>query len=393
MKKTAGILDSEAVQNVLAREYKRALGDSEKLAEVRDLLDAARAAGKSANHIYPKNAYLCIEAAMGRFLYLAAKSIGAMHIVEFGTSYGISTLYLAAAASETGGRVISTELEAEKAIRAKVNLEQAGLAKHVEIRQGDALETLQNLKGPVDLIFLDGWKDLYVPVLDMMQPLLRPGALILADNIFTFPEDLAPYVDKVSRTSTAYKSAIVPFESGLAYSVYHAAEQASEKRPVLDTGALCGIARKAKRRAPVETLDKIAVTIEEGLEGDNRGRFRDRAVTVLEKEAWQAVLDELDLPADVPWTLRRANLLTHGVHLPHAPGGVLRIGDIILEVTGETNPCSRMEEQQAGLFNALGSAWRGGVTCRVLKEGTISEGDPVQVLISPPKRKKPSLPG
>lgn len=220
MNPAADPLHDDAIQRVLAREHERAREDDDRLAAVRATIDKAKAEGTFSYDLYPKDVYLAIEPAMGRFLYLAARSINAGRIVEFGTSFGISTLYLAAAAREAGGSVTGTETEPEKAARAQANLEEAGLANHVEIRVGDALETLKAFKGPVDLLFLDGWKDLYVPVLEMLQPALRPGALVLADNVHTFPEELGPYVARVSDPAGPFRSVVLPFSSGLGYSLY-----------------------------------------------------------------------------------------------------------------------------------------------------------------------------
>ncbi|HDO52560.1 MAG TPA: methyltransferase, partial [Rhizobiales bacterium] len=151
---------------------------------------------------------------------LCAKAIGATHIVEFGSSFGISTLYLAAAAKDTGGRVTGTEMEASKAEKARANLEEAGLADYAEIKVGDALETLKDLDGPVDLLFLDGWKDLYVPVAKLMEPKLRPGSLLLADNVYTFPAEIKAYLDYTGFPGGPYASVTLPFESGLGYALY-----------------------------------------------------------------------------------------------------------------------------------------------------------------------------
>jgi predicted O-methyltransferase YrrM len=213
-------LDDPKVQGVLAREHELAKGDSERLASVRTQIDAAKAAGEFTYDIFPKDVYLSIEPDMGVFLNLCAKTIGAKCIVEFGASFGISTIYLAAAARDLGGHVISSELEASKAEKARANLAEAGLSDYAEIRIGDAMETLKDIEGPVDLLFLDGWKDLYVPVAKMMEPRLRPGSLMLADNIYTFPEDLKSYLDYVSAPEGPYRSLTLPFESGLGYSLY-----------------------------------------------------------------------------------------------------------------------------------------------------------------------------
>jgi predicted O-methyltransferase YrrM len=216
-------LDDPKVQAVLEREHELAKGDEARLASVRAQLDAAKAAGEYTFDLLPKDVYLCIEPAMGVFLNLCAKTIGAKTIVEFGTSFGISTIYLAAAARDTGAQVIGTELEPSKAQKARANLEEAGLGDLVDIRVGDAMETLQGIESPVDLLFLDGWKDLYVPVAKMMEPALRPGSLVLADNIHTFPAELKAYLDYMGRADGPYKSVTLPFESGLHFSLYSGA--------------------------------------------------------------------------------------------------------------------------------------------------------------------------
>ena len=216
-------LNHPDLQTVLHREHERAKGDDAKLAQVRPKLDAARRDGKTFTELgalYPKDTYLSVAPEMGQFLYLTARSIGAKRIVEFGTSFGISTLYLGAAARDEGGRVISSELEPTKLERARANLAEAGLADHVELREGDAMETLQDVAAPVDLLFLDGWKDLYLPLLDLLEPKLRPGSVVLADNIFTFPQELKAYVESVTSASRPCHSVVLPFSTGLAYSLY-----------------------------------------------------------------------------------------------------------------------------------------------------------------------------
>jgi len=104
-------------------------------------------------------------------------------ILEIGTSYGYSTLWLAAAAKETGGRVITLDLADYKQAYAAEALGRAGLAEVVEFRSGDALKIIPSLEGGFDMVFVDLWKDLYVPALDLFYPLLAPGAVIVADNM------------------------------------------------------------------------------------------------------------------------------------------------------------------------------------------------------------------
>lgn len=129
----------------------------------------------------------------GRLLYILARSCRATSIVEFGASFGISTLHLAAALRDNGGgRLITTEFESSKIARAQANLTAGGLADLVEIREGDALQTLSvDLPGKIDLVLLDGAKPLYPDILRLLEPRLRPGALIVADNADSSPEYLA----------------------------------------------------------------------------------------------------------------------------------------------------------------------------------------------------------
>ena len=129
----------------------------------------------------------------GLLLYMLARSGGARTIVEFGTSFGISTLYLAAALRDNGGGVlITSEFEPSKVARARGNLTAGGLIDLVEIREGDALQTLSvDLPEAIDLVLLDGAKALYPEILSLVESRLRPGALIVADNADYSPEYLA----------------------------------------------------------------------------------------------------------------------------------------------------------------------------------------------------------
>jgi predicted O-methyltransferase YrrM len=166
-----------------------------------------------------KDVFIPISPVQGRFLYMVARSVGARRIVEFGTSLGISTIYAAAAARDTGGHVIGSELEPSKRERALAHVAEAGLADVVEVRLGDALETLRDVPAPVDLVLLDGWKELYLPMLELLTPKLRPGSVVLADNIKTFRRSLAPYVDHVQSGRNGFQSITLPLADGFEYSV------------------------------------------------------------------------------------------------------------------------------------------------------------------------------
>jgi len=143
------------------------------------------------------------------------------------------------------------------------------------------------------------------------------------------------------------------------------------------TGKVLGIARRAKSRAPMELIEAATVSLEAGVEGDSRGKPDARQVTVLTREAWDAACAELGKAP--PWTTRRANILIEGLRVEGKLGRIIHIGDLQLEITGETDPCPRMEEQVTGLRQALTPDWRGGVTCRVHSTGRIAVGDAVSL--------------
>lgn len=141
---------------------------------------------------------------------------------------------------------------------------------------------------------------------------------------------------------------------------------------------LLGIAIKTKSRAAMKPLEEASIGLDIGVKGDYRGNPGPRQVTVLARESWDAVCRELD--ASLAWTTRRANLLVEGVNLENSCGKRLRIGAAELEITGETVPCARMDEQHPGLREALVPSWRGGVTCRVMVQGVLRPGEPVTLV-------------
>jgi predicted O-methyltransferase YrrM len=151
-----------------------------------------------------KDFHLAVSRETATLLYMLARSCRAATVVEFGTSFGVSTVHLAAALRDNGGgRVISSELEPSKAAQARENLAEAGLADLVEIRSGDALETLaRDLPEPIDLVLLDGAKGLYPKILALLEPRLRSGALVVADNADWSPE----YLERVRDVAHGYES-------------------------------------------------------------------------------------------------------------------------------------------------------------------------------------------
>ena len=151
---------------------------------VADILAEERAEYRTIYRGYADN-FLAVSPDYGRFLYAIARACKATRIVEFGTSMGISTIYLAAALRDNGGgHLIGSDLEAAKVAQARANLDAAGLADLVDIRTGDALETLKEVGGEIDLLLVDGAFSLYLPVLKLVEPRLKTGAVILGENAF-----------------------------------------------------------------------------------------------------------------------------------------------------------------------------------------------------------------
>jgi len=149
------------------------------------------------------NIYMAVSPEEGRLLYLLARGSGAQRIVEFGASFGVSTTYLAAAARDNGGRLITTEAHPGKCAATRGALAEAGLADIATVLEGDARETLADTEPGIDFLFLDGWKSMYLAMLELLEPKLADGALIVADNIDH--EGARAYADRV-RTNDAFVS-------------------------------------------------------------------------------------------------------------------------------------------------------------------------------------------
>ncbi len=179
--------------------------------------------------------YSAVTPERGALLYLIERAIQARRVVEFGSSFGISTIYLATAVRDNGGagsshagQVIGSEMEPHKLAEAAKNLQAAGLSDIAEILPGDALETLRTVEAPVDLVFLDGRKDLYLPVLKILKPKLRMGAAILADNIFSFKKEVAAFLEYVQSGKNGFASATLKVSDGVEFSVF---QRSGEEQP------------------------------------------------------------------------------------------------------------------------------------------------------------------
>ncbi|MFJ3694823.1 O-methyltransferase [Streptomyces sp. NPDC090052] len=158
--------------------------------------------------------YMPISAAGGELLYNLVRATRPATVVEFGMSFGISTLYLAAAVRDNGaGRVVTTELNRDKAAAARRTFAETGLDDVITVLEGDARETLGSLDAPADFVLLDGWKDLCLPVLRLLEPHLAPGTLVVADDVNL--SSLRPYLEHVRTPANGYRSVPFPVEDGM----------------------------------------------------------------------------------------------------------------------------------------------------------------------------------
>jgi predicted O-methyltransferase YrrM len=165
---------------------------------------------------------LTVGREVGMMLNMFAHELKAKRILELGTSYGYSTILLAEAARENGGRVITLDLAQSKQDYAKEKLSKLGLAGYVEFHHGDALDTLKKIDGPIDLVLLDIWKELYVPCLELFYPKLAHGAVIVADNMIFPPmahADAHAYRTAV-RALPHMQSILLPIGQGVEISRY-----------------------------------------------------------------------------------------------------------------------------------------------------------------------------
>ncbi|WP_148252844.1 O-methyltransferase [Aidingimonas lacisalsi] len=213
-------LDRDDIVRTLEREQGEARAQAEARRRARDTQaeNGTPATGRThrdfrqAEHY--QHAYLAIGPAQGSLLYMLARAAGARRIVEFGSSFGISTLYLAAAAEDNDGQVIGSEYYANKREHALASLHDAGLSQRAEIRLGDARDTLADIEGPVDFVFLDGDKSLYLPVLEGLVNQLTSGAWVVADNLDHFDETPGDFRHEIVRDAR-FTTRLMPIGRGM----------------------------------------------------------------------------------------------------------------------------------------------------------------------------------
>jgi predicted O-methyltransferase YrrM len=167
-----------------------------------------------------QNKLVALEPDKAVFCYGLCRATNARRIVEAGTSFGVSTLYLAAAARDNGGgMVIATEYEPEKARAARRHFAEAGLADFIALREGDLRETLKTVGGPVDFMLMDIWTPLARPALSLVAPHLRRGGIVIADNTNTYRKAYADYFAFLAAPANGFTTLTLPFDGGLEMSV------------------------------------------------------------------------------------------------------------------------------------------------------------------------------
>jgi predicted O-methyltransferase YrrM len=178
---TANPIRDRQINDVLGRLHARADREMPGLVVNLMLQSVVQAFGVEGDHgAYVRDKLICIDRGQGWLIYTLCRSLRASRAVEFGTSFGVSTLYLAAAMRDQGaGTVIGTEIEPEKARQARESFAQGGVADLIDLREGNALDTLKDCGGPVDFLLVDGFPQFARPIIELMAPQLRPGAIVV----------------------------------------------------------------------------------------------------------------------------------------------------------------------------------------------------------------------
>ena len=171
-------------------------------------------------HAFFRDKMVALEKDKAEYCYLLCRALRAERVVEAGTSFGVSTLYLAAAVRDNGGgTVIATEHEPTKAKVARANFSAAGLTDHIDLREGDLAQTLQNIDGPIDFLLLDIWTEAVMPAVKHVAPRLREGGIIIADNTTQARGGYAGYFAYVADPDNRLRTMTLPFAGGLEMTV------------------------------------------------------------------------------------------------------------------------------------------------------------------------------
>jgi predicted O-methyltransferase YrrM len=181
--------------------------------------------GEQAVKDFRSDKLVALDRDKAEFCYQVCRATDARRVVEVGTSYGVSTLYLAAAVRDNvragGGHgvVIGTEYEPAKASAARVNFRQADLSRFIDLREGDLRETLRQIDGPVDFMLVDIWIAMARPALELVAPHLKAGAIVICDNTDRYRAEYADYFAFLNDPAHGFRTMTLPFDGGLEFSV------------------------------------------------------------------------------------------------------------------------------------------------------------------------------
>jgi predicted O-methyltransferase YrrM len=176
-------------------------------------------------HRFMSDKLIALDREKAELCYQLCRALRAKRVVEAGTSFGVSTLYLAAAVRDTvragggPGLVIGTEHEPRKAKAARAHFAEAGLSDLIQLREGDLRQTLQDLGGPVDFMLIDIWTPMARPALELVAPALRPGAIVVCDNTTQFRDAYRQYFEFVNDRKNGFRTVTLPFEGGFELTV------------------------------------------------------------------------------------------------------------------------------------------------------------------------------
>jgi predicted O-methyltransferase YrrM len=168
---------------------------------------------------------VALDREKAEFCYQICRALRAKRVVEAGTSFGVSTLFLAAAVRDNmrddggAGIVIGTEYEPEKARAARANFAEAGLSDLIDVREGDLRKTLAGVGGPIDFMLVDIWTPMARPALELVAPFLRAGAVVISDNTAQFREAYRDYFEFLNDPANGLSTMTLPFEGGLEFTV------------------------------------------------------------------------------------------------------------------------------------------------------------------------------
>ncbi len=171
-------------------------------------------------HRFMADKLVAFDRGKSEYCYQLCRALGAKRVIEIGTSYGVSTLYLASAVQANGGGVvIATEYEPAKAKAARAHFAESGLVDLIDLREGDLRETLKGIEGPVDFVLMDIWTEMARPAIERVGPHLRAGAIVIADNVSQFPQAYEDYFAYINDPANRFSTLTLPFEGGLEMSV------------------------------------------------------------------------------------------------------------------------------------------------------------------------------